>query len=192
MDDIGEGEERVGAVTEILSSIHVVLQNANYRTWDIRAGSIPTIGFEDETVMGFVCVIDTPRRIVESWRDIETQLINRHASRFRDAGEKAWNVYSVFITEVKATGEERREVRWIEENLERTRKITATGVNSRGEIVKALLPIMPIIAKPLLNPEDAAQRLLRRIEIISPSIQDIVLDDKISPTEVIERLRGRG
>jgi hypothetical protein len=96
----------------------------------------------------------------------------------------------VFVTELRASEEERREVRWIEEDLERTRKITGTGVVTRDDVVKALLPLLPIVAKPLLAPEDSRQRLLRRIEVIAPRVRDVALDDAVTPKEVAALLRS--
>jgi hypothetical protein len=177
-------------MTEVLSTVQVVMQNANYRTWEIGGSKNPTVGFEDEATMGFVCAFDTPRQIIDSWRETEAMLLARFAAQFRAAGDKAWTVYSVFVSEARASDEERREVRWIEEDLERTRKITATGVVARDEVVKALLSLLPIMAKPLLVPEDSTQRLLRRIEVISPRVRDVALDDSISPAEVAARLRS--
>jgi hypothetical protein len=177
-------------MTEVLSMVQVVMQNANYRTWEIGGSKNPIIGFEDEATMGFVCSFDTPRQMIDNWRETEAMLLARYAAHFRAAGDKAWNVYSVFVSEARASDEERREVRWIEEDLERTRKITATGVVARDDVLKALLPLLPIIAKPLLASEDSTQRLLRRIEVISPRVRDVALDDSISPAEVAARLRN--
>jgi hypothetical protein len=131
-----------------------------------------------------------PKANNRRWRETEAILLARYAPQFRAAGEKAWNVYSVFVTKARASNEERREVRWIEEDLERTRKITATGVVVREDVVKALLPLLPIIAKPVLASEDSTQRLLRRIEVISPQVRDVALDASISPAEVAARLRS--
>ena len=177
-------------MSEVLSMVQVVMQNANYRTWDVGGCEIPAVGFEDEATMGFVCAFDSPTQIIDRWRETEAILLARHAPQFRTAGEKAWNVYSVFVTKAHPTNEERREVKWIEENLEQTRKITATSVVVREDVVKALLPLLPIIAKPVLAPEDSTQRLLRRIEVISPHVRDIVLDDSVSPAKVAARLRS--
>ncbi len=177
-------------MTDVLSTVQVVMQSANYRTWEIRDSRNLTIGFEDEVTMGFVSVFATPRQMIDNWRETEATLLTRFAAQFGAAGDKAWNVYSVFLTEARSSDEERREIRWIEEDLERTRKITATGLFARDDFVKALLPLLPIIAKPLLAPEDSTQRLLRRIEVISPSVRDLVLDDSISPAEVAARLRS--
>jgi hypothetical protein len=177
-------------MTEVLSMVQVTMQNANYRTWDISAIKTPSVCFEDEASMGFVCAFDSPRQMIEKWRETESMLLARYAAQFRAAGDKAWNVYSVFVTEARASLEERREVRWIEEDLERTRKITATGVVAREDVVKTLLPLLPIMAKPVLAPEDSTQRLLRRIEVISPQIRDVALDASVSPAEVAARLRS--
>lgn len=177
-------------MTEVLSTVQVVMQSANYKTWNLDGTNIPAVGFEDETTMGFVCVFESPGQLIGKWRETEAMLLARYAVQFRSAGEKAWNVYSVFLTEAHASKEERRKVRWIEEDLERTRKITATGVVAREEVVKALLPLLPIMAKPVLAPDDSTQRLTRRIEVISPRVKDVALDSSVSPSEVVARLRS--
>lgn len=176
-------------MTEVLSTVQLVMQSAGYRTWDLVQAKIPTVGFEDDATMGFVCAFESARQVIDSWREVEATLLSRHAAGFRVAGDKAWNVYSVFITEAPASDEERREVRWIEENLERTRKITATGVMTREDVVNSLLPLLPVMAKPLLTPEDSTQRLSNRLEKILPRFGKLVLDDAVSPAEVAERLR---
>lgn len=178
-------------MTEILSTVQVILQSANYRSWDVTGSNFKTVGFEDAATMGFVCVFPSPRQMIEGWREAEARMLARYATQFSAAGEKAWNVYSVFITEVRASEEERREVRWIEEDLERTRKITGTGVITRDDVIKALLPLLPIMAKPLLVPEDSKQRLQRRIEVIAPRVLDFVLDDAVSPNDVAVLLRSK-
>ena len=51
-----------------------------------------------------------------------------------------------------ATDDERREIRWIEEDLERTRKVTATGVASRDDCVPLCYPSCRLCAQsPSLN-----------------------------------------
>ncbi|MEQ1768481.1 MAG: hypothetical protein ABL879_01465 [Devosia sp.] len=177
-------------MTDVLSSVQVVLQSAGYQTWDIPASKTPAVGFEDEAAMGFVCVFESPATLVKTWREAEAALLARFAAQFRLAGEKAWNVYFVLLTEARATDEQRREVRWIEEDLERTRKLTATGVMTREDVTTALLPLLPILSKPLLAPEDSAERLARRIAVIAPRVSNWALDASVSPAEVAARLRS--
>lgn len=177
-------------MTDVLSMVQVVMQNAGYRTWIVVNTQIPTVGFEDEATMGFVCTFDSPRSLFERWRETEAALLARHATQFRSAGDKAWNVYTVFLTEAHASEEEKRQVRWIEEDLERTRKLTATGVQLRDDVTNAMLPLLPILSKPLLAPEDARERLLHRVDVIASQVREIVLDDSVSAAEVADRLRS--
>ncbi|MER8755177.1 hypothetical protein NKH69_05790 [Mesorhizobium sp. M0976] len=177
-------------MTDVLSMVQVVMQNAGYRTWIVLNTQIPMVGFEDEATMGFVCTFESPKSLIGRWRETEAALLARHATQFRSAGDKAWNVYTVFLTEGRASEEEKREVRWIEEDLERTRKLTATGIQLRDDVTNAMLPLLPILSKPLLAPEDARDRLLRRIVVIAPQVQETVLDDSVSAAEIADRLRS--
>jgi hypothetical protein len=95
-------------MTDVLSTVQVVMQSANYRTWEIRDSRNLTIGFEDEVTMGFVSVFATPRQIIDNWRETEATLLARFAAQFGAAGDKAWNVYCVFVTEARSSDEERR------------------------------------------------------------------------------------
>lgn len=177
-------------MTDVLSMVQVVLQNAGYQTWIVINTQVPTVGFEDEATMGFVCTFDSARTLIEKWRDVEATILARHATQFRSAGDKAWNVYIAFLTDAHASEEEKRVVRWIEEDLERTRKLTATGVQLREDATRALLPLLPILAKPLLATEDARDRLLRRADAIAPQVRDALLEDSVSAGEVAARLRS--
>ncbi|TPK84436.1 hypothetical protein FJ936_17205 [Mesorhizobium sp. B2-4-13] len=177
-------------MTDVLSMAQVVLENAGYQTWIVLNTQIRTVGFEDQATMGFVCSFDSAKTLIERWRDVEATILARHSIQFRAAGDKAWNVYTAFLTDAQASEEEKREVRWIEEDLERTRKLTATGVQLREDATRALLPLLPVLAKPLLPTEDARERLLRRADAIAPQVRDALLDDAVSAGEVAVRLRS--
>lgn len=177
-------------MTDVLNWVQVVMQNARYKTWNLASASAPTVAFEDESTMGFVVVFDDAVSLLKRWMETERSLLARHAPQFHSAGEKSWNVYSVFLARERASEEQKRQVRWIEENLEQTRKLTATGVSLREDVTNALLPLLPIISKPLLNPEDGRERLVRRVEVIAPMVRDIFLDDDVSAEEVALRLRS--
>jgi hypothetical protein len=178
-------------VNDLSSNIHIVLQNVGYETWDATVDELPTIVFEDDAVMGFVCVFDSPRALRTLWRPTETALLARYAARLRGAGEKAWNVYCVFLTATRPSDDERREIRWIEEDLERTRKVTAAGLLTREDVTNALLPLLPIVSKPVLAHEDPAHRLRRRIFAIAPGVEEAVLDSAVPAPDVLRRLGDR-
>lgn len=177
-------------MTDVLSMVQIILENAGYETWVVVNTQFPTVGFEDETTMGFACTFDSARILLEKWRDVEATILARHAPQFRSAGDKAWNVYTAFLTAAPASAEEQREVRWIEENLERTRKLASTDIQLREDATRALLPLLPVMSKPLLVAEDARERLLRRAAAIAPQVQDALLEESVSASEVAARLRS--
>jgi len=100
----GAGSRQNGArpMTDALSGVHVVMQTAGYRTWDIGGSKIPTIAFEDEATMGFVCAFATPRAMIEGWRETEATLLGRHAPLFRMAGDKAWDAINWHVRQVRS------------------------------------------------------------------------------------------
>ncbi len=177
-------------MSDLVSNIHIILQETGYETWDASATDIQVVAFEDNSVMGFVCVLETAQAIIQQWPIAEADLLAKYAPKLRLAGDKAWNVYCAFLTSARASDVERGRIRLIEENLERTRKITATSLITRDDVTKALLPLLPIVSKPVLTNEDPDQRLRRRISAIAPSVVDAALDKSISAKDFV-RLLGR-
>jgi hypothetical protein len=89
-----------------------------------------------------------------------------------------------------ATLDQTREIQWIEEDQERTRKIAACGFASTADIITALLPLLPLQYQPSLDSEDfdLTQRLLKRIETIAPAAKDTVLNKEVLAAEVVRLL----
>jgi hypothetical protein len=172
------------------SQLQIALQESGYQTWLASVDKLAAIGFEDNSIMGFACIFESPQELLQGWRDVETALLNTHALSFQKAGDKTWNVYSVFLCAEKATDVQTREVKWIEENLERTRKIAACSITDRESLTTALLPLLPLQFQPVLDSEefDVGQRLQKRILDIAPSVGTIALDDKVSANEIVRLL----
>lgn len=175
---------------DLTSTVQVILQEAGYYTWLTSVDRQTAICFEDDAVMGFVSTFKDSQELLKSWEATESTLLARHAVGLRRAEDKAWNVYSVFLSSASGSESETREVRRIEENLERTRKIAAGGLVSQEDIIKAMLPVLPLQYSPRLDSDDLTERLRKRIATIVPSAADAVLDDQIPATEVV-RLFGR-
>jgi hypothetical protein len=177
-------------MTDLTSPVQGLLREAGYQTWLISIEGLEAIGFEDDAVMGFACVFENPALLLTQWRDIETKLLTRHAPSLQKAGDKTWNVYSVFLSTGGATPIQLRELRWIEEDLERTRKIAACALTNRSDIITALLPLLPLQYQPLLDSEDfdLTQRLRKRIAGIAPAVSAAALDGEVSPAEVVRLL----
>jgi hypothetical protein len=146
------------------------------------------LGFEDSALIGFCVQVANPTELM-NWKSIEDEIVGKFATTFRAAGEKAWNVYSIFLCDQLADANLRREIGWIEENLDRTRKIAASGVSNREALVRALLPVLPIQYRPVLPEADTTERLRKRIADIAPQAQHIALDPAVDVAEVV-RLMG--
>jgi hypothetical protein len=175
-------------MSDVLSLLQGVLQEGGYRTWLTPIDKRTAVCFEDDAVMGFAMLFDEPAALLAGWRDAETAFLRQHGERIRLAGDKAWNVYCVFLTAASATAAEGRMIRLIEEDLERTRKIGASGVSHRDALVGALLPLLPLQQQPVLEREDVAERFRRRVLAIAPSAAEVVLDESVSPKDVARRL----
>jgi hypothetical protein len=173
------------------SQAQVILQEAGYRTWLEPLDQSTAICFEDDSALGFVFIFEDVRSLLEKWQSIESALLVKHADFLRRAGEKAWNVYSVFLTDGIGDDVQQRQVRYIEENLERTRKITGCGLQAHEHVVLALLPILPIQYKPILDRENAEERLRKRVEQIAPAATEAVMDGEVAATEVVPLLREK-
>jgi hypothetical protein len=104
-------------MTDLKSSVQLVLQEAGYKTWQTSFDGTSVIVFEDEAVMGFAFVFEDVRTMLSRWRDVETKLLIRHAQSLNKAGQKTWNVYSIFLCSGRADDAELRQVRSIEEDL---------------------------------------------------------------------------
>lgn len=173
---------------DLLATLQVILREAGFKTRLISIDQSPSVSFEDDTVMGFACVFADPSDLVASWKDKETLVLNRFAPSLRNAGEKAWNVYCLFLCTAVAETEQDRQVRWIEENQERTRKIAACGLATREDLNRALLPILPLQHQPALQLQDVTERLRTRIRAITPRASDVVLDESVPAIEVVRLL----
>lgn len=177
-------------MTDLLSSLQIVLQEAGYETWLTPVDRFTAVCFEDEAVIGLATVFDDVASLLDRWRGIEAALLSRFAPRLREAEDKAWNVYSLFLTSASADESQARTLSQLEEDLEQTRKIAASGLNDRETIVAAILPVLPLQYRPRLDKEDLAERLRTRIATIAPAAAQAALDDSVPPADVVLLLGG--
>ena len=188
MDDVRKGKNGAGRMSDLLSNMQIVLGEAGFTTQLISIDRSSGVCFENDSVMGFGSILEKPEEILMKWKDIETSLLTRYAPNFRAAGEKAWNVYTIFLCSLAPLSEVARQIRWIEEDLQRTRKIAVCGIASREDMIRALMPILPIQQQPILELEDATERLQRRIKTIAPKAANLVLDESVPVAEAVRLL----
>ncbi|MFZ0928497.1 MAG: hypothetical protein WAN11_07845 [Syntrophobacteraceae bacterium] len=175
---------------DVFSILQVLLREAGFITHLDSIDRTSIACFEDDVLSGFCCVFEEPESLLSRWKAMEMSFLKRYAPSLRTAGEKAWNVYCVFLCSPPADADQKRQVHWIEEDLNRTRKLAACGLTSRHDLVRTLLPILPLQYQPVVRPDDVTERLRTRIRIISPNASDIVLDESVAPAEVVRLLGG--
>jgi hypothetical protein len=177
-------------MTDLKPMLQALLQDAGYQTWFVAIDRYEVIAFEDDATMGFACIFERGEGLLKEWQSLEAKFLMNFAPALKRAGDKTWNVYSVFLCAESASEDERRAIRWIEENLERTRKITGVVPNGRSDLITALLPLLPIQYQPRLDREDfdLTQRLRRRIASIAPPAEHAALDPNVTATEVVRLL----
>jgi hypothetical protein len=178
-------------MTEIFSTVQTLLRDSGYRTRLLPFEQSTVLCFEDESILGFCYIFPSPDMLLASWTAIESQLLSHHTVRFRLAGDKAWNIYSVFLTEGEANSSQTREIRWIEENLDRTRKIAASGISTKENVLQALLPLLRLQYRPIVEMDSFSDRLKNRIATIAPSAANVVLNDDVPAIEVVRILEGQ-
>lgn len=175
-------------MNKLLSTVFGVVQDARYsaRFADFDGDSI--ICFEDDSSIGFIKVFSSAKLLLGSWQELETALIRRFATSFRAAGEKAWNVYLVMLCDETTDSNTDRTVRWIEEDLRYTRKLTGTGIVTRDDAIKILLPILPIQFQPALVPTDFEERIRNRIDVIATGASSYFFNNDVPPVDVVRLL----
>jgi len=154
---------------DITTQTEVLLRVAGYETWT-WAGTTPAIiCFENSALIGFVHFFSSADELLGRWQEVQNTVLSRHSHALRTAGAKAWNVYSVFLTEDKAPTL-RREIERIEEDFSLTRKIARLGVRTQEELEHTLLPLSVIRAQPLISDSDFEDRLRLRLKDVSPEV----------------------
>ncbi|SRR6266540_2561025 len=171
-------------MTDLTSTLQVILQDSGYRTSSVAIDDLLAVCFEDDAVLGFVCVFDDVSALLGRWQGMEKALLTKYAPHLQAAGDKAWNVYCAFLSAAEASPVEKHELDWIEENQERTRKIAAAGIAGKEELLGALLPVLPLQYRAVVATEDLTERLQKRIATIAPNAAPTALDEKVSPVEV--------
>lgn len=154
---------------DIATQVEITLREAGFDTWPWSGATPAVICFENAALIGFVHVFASAGELLERWDANQTAALSRHSAALRAAGAKAWNVYSVFLTEDQAPMQQRA-VERIEEDFALTRKIARTGVRTHEDLERALLPLTAVRAQPLMSDTDFEDRLRARLKDVSADV----------------------
>jgi len=119
------------------------LRAAGYRS-QIIGDSLSTIYFEDYSLFGFCTVYESVDSLLQNWNGDQNNFLQRHAPFLRMAPRKAWNCYTLYLTEASAADAEVQALFDIEENFTSTRKIARAGLVTESDVQRTLYPLIPI------------------------------------------------
>ena len=103
-----------------------------------------TIYFEDYSLFGFCTVYDSVGLLLDDWNRNQDEFLQKNAPFLRLAAQKAWNCYTVYLTEAHPTDAEAQALFDIEESFASTRKIARGNVVTETDVQRALYPLIPI------------------------------------------------
>jgi hypothetical protein len=172
---------------DISTQAEIALRNAQYETWSWSGKNGAVTCFESVAIMGFIHVFDSADALISFWQASQRAALARHAASLRGAGPKAWNVYSVFLTQERAPSLARA-IERIEEDFTLTRKIARAGITTAEDLERALLPLMGIRAQPVLSASNFEERLRVRLKDVSPDAMMAFLND--TPAADVARILG--
>lgn len=150
------------------------LEEAGYQTSDRTDRQFY---FEDNSVLGVVFVYENGPALLGSWADDQQGFLTANASKLRGAPNKAWNLYSVFLTPSEAQEAETHQIALIEEDFRATRKIAKANVATNHDATIALLPLLPLQNEVSLGVPDVEKDLKERLEL-SPAAWEALIDRK--------------
>ncbi|SRR6266550_7055026 len=166
----------------LLDEARVALAQVGFRVTTVSEAS-DTIHFEDESVLGFVKVFDTPDRLLSSWEKDQDSFLRRYATALRAEPAKAWNVYSVLLCEGASRPELLLRFEEIEEDFRGSRKIARAGMVTGPSLDRALLPLLPIRSFAVLDVGDPVERLRSRLRDVAPNVVEGLLGT--TPVDII-------
>ena len=177
-------------MNETEAAVRQQLVNGGYGIGELDARDCRVVIFENATVLGFVFFYSDSSALFENWRTDSERILREAQFSLRQAGEKAWNTYTVFLADNRTNPDDGIKLHAIEENLIGTRKIARTGVKNLEELRLALLPLLGIRNAPRLEPIDMASEIRLRTSELPGDLVDGFIGN--APNSVMTQLLESG
>jgi hypothetical protein len=173
---------------DLSTQIETLLRSNDYFTRLWTGNKVPTVCLENKTILGFIYIFEFAEDLVSNWEDIQKTAFEHHAEMLHKAGEKAWNIYSIFLAENSNT-ELFKQIELIEEDFTYSRKIARTGIQTQSDITEALLPLLSIQSHPSLNEVIYEDRLRVSLnDLPQETVTAFLRNSDIKPSEVAQML----
>lgn len=170
----------------LLQQVDRCLRAAGYRIQP-NADHPSTIYFEDYSLFGFCTVYESVGSLLDGWDHNQDDFLQKNAPFLRLAARKAWNCYTVHLTEARPTDIESQALFDIEENFASTRKIARANLETEIDVQRALYPLIPV--QNLLKMQSAQSNLdiaQRFHDWPSPAIKALLGNG--TPEDIVELL----
>lgn len=153
---------------DILHVARETLTQAGYSVDRVGSDARPALAFEGDAYLGFVFSYPNIPTLQALRVSDANQLIARFTPELRAAGEKAWNVYVVWLAGGDATDIQEAELALLEENLAGTRKVAVGGIQMASDVDAALANLLPLKTPPALNAVDVPAEIRSRTTELDP------------------------
>lgn len=130
-------------MSQLLRDAEAVLKDAGYRVGPANAGP-DCVHFEDDSVLGALFVFESVDDLLESWERTQDSFLRENGAALSNAPTKAWNCYTVFLSELDAKNVDRSRLNAIEEDFRGSRKVVGAGVSTRDDVEAVLAPLLPL------------------------------------------------
>ena len=113
--------------------------------------------------------------LIDQWEGDMNRAISSYQFSLRRSGQKAWNLYAVFLARNLSQTNDLPPITQIEENLSSYRKIARANINDSIDVRNALLSLLPIQAAPQLEAVDLPLEIRHRATELSQRSIDAFL-----------------
>lgn len=166
-----------------------VLEDAGYFCFEVEDPAFNCVGFENDLNLGFIHCFASTEELLEQWSTRNDAVLSRFQFQLRAAGEKSWNVYSVFLSIGPSSEQQNTLMGRIEEDLSGTRKIMRAILPDLEGARTGLLPLLGIQNPPILGPVDMVEEITNRTSGLPSKAVQAFLES--APNTEILRLMGR-
>jgi hypothetical protein len=169
----------------IIEEARDVLEKYHYI---VSSRSEDMLQFEDETLLGFICVLSL-ESLLRTWSRRQDDFLRSNARTLDNSALKAWNLYSVFLSSDVADDVARKSIITIEEDFRASRKVVLAGVQTTADVIRALYPFIPIQNIAALETSDSLRKLQGRLSALPPAAVDVLLRDPSSNESILKRFQ---
>lgn len=162
-------------MTKLIDQASQLLEGAGFDVQQVELDGIPARVFENDTLLGFAFAYDTAGELIARWLSDTDGIVKQRQFQLRAAGIKAWNTYVLLLAHNRAGYAEAVALSSIEEDLAGLRKIARAGCMHSSDVLRALLPLMPLQSAPVLDAVDSKEEMRQRTTELSSRIVEAFL-----------------